>query len=203
MFNGSCIVWHVLRQYGIQRLAYAAWDPRTCTVQPEFPDDASRVGLDVRKVASGCMHTVLSRHCQKTKADPSTGKVIINITDIHDEWKDLFPGPHVWHDCSDLTAHGTKEWYNNHMQEACRGLALPQIRDGGLELRVLFETHLPPSAKERFEVLFNVKDTWSKDEIEPYLDIHDCDCSSPTELLLRYSRTIRNGATDPPMYCAR
>lgn len=203
MLNGSCIVWHVLRRYGTQRLAYAAWNTRTCTVQPEFPDEASKVGFDVQKIASGCMHTVLSRHCQRTGADPSTGKAVINIIDVQDEWTDLFPAPHLWHDCSGLTEQGRKEWSSDQMLEACRGLALPQSRDGGLELRILFETHLPPSVKKRFEVLFSVKDTWSKDEIEPYLDIHDCDCSSPTELLLRYSRTIRDGTTAPPIYCAR
>lgn len=201
--NEGCIAWHVLRLYGTQNLAFAAWDPDSLTVHAEFPQPEQNVGFDARKVASGCMHAVLCRHCERVHMDPSTGLAVVKVADAQEDWKDVFPSPHLWLECSTFSEVDSAAWSSQLMLDACRGLALLQVRDGCMELRVLFETHLHPTAKKRFETLFSVKATWSKDEIEPYLNIHDSECSNPTELLLRYSRTIRDGTELAPVYCAR
>lgn len=189
--------------YGTRQLAFAAWDPETSTVCPQFPETTECVGFDAHKVASGCMHAVLCRHCDRLQLDSSVGEAVVNMVDIQDNWRDIFPGPQFWDECACMNEQERIEWTDKLMLESCRGLALPQVTDSGTELRVLFKTRLDPSAQKRFERLFNVKPTWTKDEIEPYLDIHDRDCHSPTELLLRYSRLIRDGAADAPVYCAR
>ena len=189
--------------YGNRSLAFATWDPGAGAVKPEFPGPEEAVGFDLRKVASGCMHAVLSRHCQRKQMDPSTGKAVVKIAEVQDDWNDVFPALCLWPEWSNLQEEEKGTWSNQLMLDACRGLALPCVREGSTNLHVLFESHLHPTAKRRFSVLFSVKATWSKEEIEPYLSIHDCECSNATELLLKYSRTIREGTDVVPVYCAR
>jgi hypothetical protein len=81
---------------------------------------------------------------------------------------------------------------------------VPQ-RLSGEQLLVVVEEQLPLDAKLRFRALFGVQPWWCAHEIAPYLrHAYDADCRTEAELLLRYTRSVREQPEEVPVvHCAR
>jgi hypothetical protein len=89
-------------------------------------------------------------------------------------------------------------------EAALQGAAVPQPLSGGKRLLLVLEEQLPLDAKLRFRALFGVQPRWCAHEIAPYLRrAYDADCRTEAELLLRYTRSVREQPDGPVVHCAR
>lgn len=87
---------------------------------------------------------------------------------------------------------------------ALAGVAIQQPGMQGTRLLALVAEQLSLDAKTRFAQLFAAKPKWSADEIAPYLaGVHAEGCKNASELLLKFTRAIREGADAPALHCAR
>uniref|UniRef100_A0A1B0CG14 Sister chromatid cohesion protein DCC1 n=1 Tax=Lutzomyia longipalpis TaxID=7200 RepID=A0A1B0CG14_LUTLO len=57
-------------------------------------------------------------------------------------------------------------------------------------VRTLLETSLPTSQQERFQVLFQAKQSWTLDEIEPYVECFTTPTVTVTSILNRFARSM-------------
>jgi Sister chromatid cohesion protein Dcc1 len=88
--------------------------------------------------------------------------------------------------------------------EALAGAAIEQLGSKGAKLLALPARTLSYDAKTRFEQLFAVKPQWRADEMEPYLaTVYAEGCKNAKELLLRYTRVVRDQPDNAAMHCTR
>ncbi|GAB0091098.1 Sister chromatid cohesion protein DCC1 [Sergentomyia squamirostris] len=57
-------------------------------------------------------------------------------------------------------------------------------------VRTLLETNLPENPHERFQVLFQAKEAWSLDEIEPYVECFTTPSATVTSILNKFTRSL-------------
>lgn len=216
MAAGSCFLWHVLRLYTCLN-APAAFATRAFDLHDPAPtesDPHSKLHFDKALVSRACMQAALANICSDAqRGSPGSGTVRIVLSDVQPGWEDSFPALHHWrHTESGAVQHSMDEQEaeddaerQDLFLEGLKGLAVLQTSKSVEQqhILVLFESRLPKEAGQRFKALLQIMEVWSREQMEPYLDVCDAECANPTELLLKYTRTIRDGSGNPPTYVAR
>ena len=175
-------------------------------------DPHSKLAFDKALVSRACMYAALASICAELQGDPGSGGVRVALSELRPTWEESFPALHHWRcDQSSAAAASMEQDAEDEAErdelflEGLKGLAVLQAGQSAeqQQILVLFESRLPKEAAQRFQALLRVMPVWSRVQIEPYLDVCDADCVNATELLLKYTRTIRDGSGGPPTYVAR
>lgn len=134
------------------------------------------------------------------------------LAEVQPAWEDVFPALHHWRHHERGAEQQSMEQEaqdegerQDTFHEGLKGLAVVQSGNSAEQEQalVLFESKLPKEAALRFRALLQVAPVWSREQMEPYLDVCDAECANTTELLLKYTRTIRDGSGNAPTYVAR
>lgn len=88
--------------------------------------------------------------------------------------------------------------------DALAGVGIQLLGTGGTRLLPLIAERLSLDAKTRFAQLFAAKPQWGASEIAPYLaGVYAEGCKNVSELLLKFTRAVRESAEAPVVHCAR
>lgn len=189
--------------------AFAAMASDQIYPAPVALDPQAKLSFEKNLVSRACMQAVLSAECEKSGGDPGAGRVCVVLSTVQPAWEELFPALHHWTSdaapCSMEQDAEDEQAQKELFLEGLKGLAVIQAASTAEEQQaaVLFESKLPKEVSQRFKALLQIQPVWNRGQIEPYLDVCDAECSTATELLLKYTRTIRGSSGKPPSYVAR
>lgn len=212
---GSGFLWHVLRLHTSLKgpAVFATRDSDLQDPGPAAHDPQIKLAFDKALVSRACMQAALGNICSDTQGDPGSGSVRVVLSEVQPAWEDSFPALHHWRKHKNGAAqHNMEQEAEDEAErqdlllEGLKGLAVVQSGQSAeqrQEVLVLFESRLPKEAAQRFKALLQVIPVWSREQMEPYLDVCDAECANATELLLKYTRTIRDGSGNQPTYVAR
>ena len=131
-----------------------------------------------------------------TNGVPELGATL-SRADVWQAWRERMPEPRLW---GELAEADTGE---EVFAQALRGVAICAPTGGG-RLAVVLADNLSLNASTRFLELFSVKAQWTADDMAPYLEgVFDAGCKNAAELLLRYTRAVRDQPGMPVLHCRR
>jgi hypothetical protein len=226
--NSAYLAWHTLRLFcsvvkgGTQQdLALAVRDTAVADPKPAMPPSGCVLAFDRVRVAREFAAQAVDA-CLDGSAPlgASVERALVLQT-----WLERMPARHHW--AGDAAAGDSRMDVDSHCEdgaaspsevasdggagawdglfgEALRGVAIVQPQSNGKKLKVVCHQQLSLDIKTRFFELFDIKPQWTAEDMMPYLQrVYEAGCKNAGELLLRYTRAVRDQPDMPTMHYAR
>jgi hypothetical protein len=219
---------HVLKLFCTTQKAGMDWDtvamPEDASAEEPYPPPLPR-GLVLAFDRARVAHEFAVLALLKVAGRSAVLGTVIDRQDVFQHWQDHIP-LELWAGCDEgeegevAPMQRTKVGESTTIQagqdavvtkavqqrfvRSLQGAAVPLPFSGGERLLLVMEQHLAPDARVRFQQLFSVQACWTADELAPYLRrAYDAECKTEAELLLRYTRAVREQPEGSVVHCAR
>jgi len=188
------VIKHVLHLYskpfavkGIERFSTSASSPAPVVAKPvqvNMNDIQNTMELDMVKISVFRAKQLLSQPSVDREEPYKRWK----MEEFMDTWKEQMYG---------LSGDNGTSCEKIVTLELCKNLSLVEHVGTDKFIRRFYASDLPTDVKDRFKLLFQVRNKWTEEDLKPFVDGIVCTGKSISSLLIKNTRSSMVKVTDP------